>query len=263
MRDLLKKWWFWLILLVMLIIIVFTIIILWGFNTINPDKNFTKFAKELQDYDNNITLYQSAGKNTILIESINQSSEEIAKKSEEIGKIIGEQLNDLIAYKNILFNFYTTDGDKETFSFDVKTGQIEKESVEDWILKDSIAESNVQSEIKELEEKKITLNTQISSLENKKSDLDTKIEKLNSDIIKIKGEPKTYPAGYLTAGTDFETGRYKIYDGTSNFVVYSILGDLRVNIILGGRTGVNEYIYTFSNGDKVKSNSSFKMVQVN
>ena len=100
------------------------------------------------------------------------------------------------------------------------------------------------------------------SLEEKKQTLNSEIEQLNGEAIKIKGTPKTYPAGHLTAGTDIPVGRYKIYGGNSNFIVYSSAGKLEVNIILGESFGVNEYIYTFKSGDKIEANSSFKLVEV-
>ena len=45
---------------------------------------------------------------------------------------------------------------------------------------------------------------------------------------------------------------------TSNFIVYSRWGDLEVNTILGD-WGVEEYVYTFNEGDEVEAHSSFKM----
>ena len=128
-----------------------------------------------------------------------------------------------------------------------------------------------EAKIKELSqsEKQEELNNTIKGLEGKvealtteKQTLETEIENLKGDVIKIKGEPKTYPAGHLTAGTDVPIGKYKIYGGNSNFVVYSAYGSLQVNIILGSSYGVDEYIYTFKNGDKIEASSSFKLVEV-
>ena len=81
---------------------------------------------------------------------------------------------------------------------------------------------------------------------------------MNEDVITAKGKAKTYTAGQLVAGEDFEVGRYKIYGGNSNFIVYSRWGDLEVNTILGD-WGVEEYVYTFNEGDEVEAHSSFKM----
>ena len=112
--------------------------------------------------------------------------------------------------------------------------------------------------IEELDSKILTLTQQKESLENQ-------IESLKESIIKIKGEERTYPAGYLTAGKDFEVGRYKIYGGKSNFSVHSLSGKLKVNIILGNNSEyhqVSEYLYTFSSGDVVEANSTFKMIPI-
>lgn len=118
-------------------------------------------------------------------------------------------------------------------------------------------------------EKQQELNNQIKQLENKqeelstqKTELENQIQLLSGEVAKVKGEPKAYPAGHLTAGIDVPTGKYKIYGGSSNFVVHSAYGSLKVNIILGGSYGVSEYIYTFEEGDKIEADSSFKLVAV-
>lgn len=123
-------------------------------------------------------------------------------------------------------------------------------------------QEEINEKIKLLESKQKELETKKGELEKQKKDLENQIKTLQSDVIKIKGQPKTYPAGQLTAGTDIPTGKYKIYGGNSNFIVRSVYGDLKVNIILGGSYGVEEYIYTFQNGDKVEARSTFKLVEV-
>ena len=120
-----------------------------------------------------------------------------------------------------------------------------------------------QDEIDALTDEKETLENEISALQNEITGLEEEIEELEGDAITAAGQPKKYPAGYLYAGTDFPTGRYRIYDGSSNFVVYDAAGRLRVNIILGGRYGVDEYIYTFSIGDEIQADSSFKLEPIN
>lgn len=126
-------------------------------------------------------------------------------------------------------------------------------------------QKEIQEKINSLQKESDNLSTKISELENEKKALETNIQNLKGDIIKVKSSPKNYPAGYLKAGTDFDVGRYKIYNGNSNFIVYSSTGSLRVNIILGESYGfgVNEYIYTFSYGDEIQASSSFTMVPVN
>ena len=230
---------------------------------INPDKNLASLASDLQKYDNNIAVYQSAGKNTILINCKTQTTEEAAKKSEDIEEIIGKYVEYLSVYENIEFDFYTEKGERITFTFNIETREMEEEISETWILEDSTAYNERQKEIEELGSKKDELSTEISSLESKKQTLNSEIEQLNGEVIKLKGTPMTYPAGQLTVGTDIPVGKYKIYDGNSNFIVYSSTGNLEVNIILGsGNYNVSEYIYTFKEGDKVEARSSFKLVEV-
>ena len=132
-------------------------------------------------------------------------------------------------------------------------------------LTDKISTLQKDEEQKKINDKIEGLKTEQQSLEedikdkkSEKSSLEKDLKKLNGDIIKAKGKARSYPAGQLVAGEDFETGRYKIYGGDSNFVVYSAFGDLEVNIILGD-WGVNEYVYTFNEGDEIEARSSFKM----
>lgn len=262
MKDLIKRWWFWVGIVLMIVIVSFTAIVLIGLNMINPDAGLTNFARELQEYDDNITVYQSAGKNKIAIDCYTQTINDGTEKANDIGKIVIKHLDYLTIYDDIIFNFQTEEGEKEIFSFNIATKQMEEETSETWILQDSIAYKNQEEKIKEMQDKQNSLNSEISKLEEKKDSLNKEIEKLNGDAIRLKGEPKTYPAGHLTAGTDVPTGKYKIYGGSSNFVVYSSTGKLEVNIILGGRLGTSEYIYTFKTGDRIEANSSFKLVAV-
>lgn len=263
MKDLTKKWWFWIIILLIVLILTSTTIILIGFNLINPEKNLTSLAKELQAYNNDIVVYQSAGKNTIEIECYFKDEEEIEKQSKDIGEIIGKYLDYLIIYNDIKMNMYSDEGAKVIFTIDIATNQIIKETEEIWTLKDSVAYLKEEEKLKELQNKEEQLNSNISTLENTKDELNEEIEKLNEDVIKLKGESKTYPAGHLTAGIEVPIGKYKIYGGSSNFIVYSSNGSLQVNIILGSESyKVSEYIYTFKDGDKIQAASSFKLVSV-
>lgn len=125
-----------------------------------------------------------------------------------------------------------------------------------------IAELEQEDKQKEIENNIKALEAKATELENKKQTLESEINTLNQSVIRLKGQPKTYPAGHLTAGIDTPVGKYKIFGGSSNFFVYSSSGRLEVNIILGNRYGVEEYIYTFKSGDKIEANSSFKLVEV-
>lgn len=119
-------------------------------------------------------------------------------------------------------------------------------------------QQKINDKIQDLKENQEELEEDINSKKSEKISLEKEIERLNEDVITAKGKAKTYPAGQLVAGEDFEVGRYKIYEGNSNFIVYSRWGDLEVNTILGD-WGVEEYVYTFNEGDEVEAHSSFKM----
>lgn len=126
-----------------------------------------------------------------------------------------------------------------------------------------ISEIKQEEKQKELNDNIETLETKVSNLTKSKENLEKEVESLKEDIIRIKGEEKTYPAGQFTAGKDVAVGRYKIFEGNSNFTVHSSTGRLMVNIILGNDNySVSEYIYTFKDGDQIESRSPFKIVEV-
>lgn len=107
---------------------------------------------------------------------------------------------------------------------------------------------------KELNDKKsniTSLDEEIANKENEVSDLQAQLDSLNGDIEEAIGEPIHLPAGNLTVGKDIEPGRYSV-SGESNFIVYSILGDLKVNTILGGSYGVESYVCELETGDEME-----------
>ncbi len=104
---------------------------------------------------------------------------------------------------------------------------------------------------------------QIASLNSEISNLTAQRDSLQSEVTQLDGQPQNYSAGYYTAGTNFPTGRYKIYNGSSNFIVYSMYDKLKVNIILGDDSyDTQEYIYEFETGDEIQADSSFSIVKV-
>lgn len=119
-------------------------------------------------------------------------------------------------------------------------------------------QEEINNKIEELKQEQEQLEKSIADKNDEKQNLEKELDKLNGDIIVVKGETRSYPAGKLVAGKDFDTGRYKIFGGNANFIVYSRYGELRVNTILG-EYGVEEYVYTFENGDEVDAHSAFQM----
>ena len=119
-------------------------------------------------------------------------------------------------------------------------------------------QKKISEEIDKLKDEQKSLEEDIKDKESEKSSLEKELKKLNGEVLTAKGKAKSYPAGQLVAGEDFDVGRYKIYGGSSNFVVYSRFGELEVNTILGD-WGVEEYVYTFKEGDEIEAQSSFKL----
>ncbi len=249
------KWWFWVILLVIIVIVSFTSIILFAFTLINPDEGLSKLAKSLQEYHKDTMVYQSYDKSIINIDVNFDTQEEALESAKTIGKILGENINGISLFKEIVVNTSTKDGMRGTYVLDIATRELKNEKTEDWVLNNSSIYNKQQEEVNKLKSTK-------EELEKTKTSLNDEIQKLKEEVVKIKGEPKKYPAGQLTAGTDIPLGKYKIYGGNSNFTVHSSYGDLKVNIILGGSYGVEEYIYTFQQGDKIDARSSFYLVAV-
>lgn len=152
--------------------------------------------------------------------------------------------------------------DKEIYSLNDKV-RISSKDIDSY--KNEIVKLNKKDEQQKIINNINEIKSEFNELEKEKLNLENKIKSLNSKIIELKGSPKNFPAGEFSAGKDFEPGRYKIYNGNSNFVVYDIIGKLQVNIILGNNAKYNEvkeYLYTFSSGDQVKSNSAFTLVFV-
>lgn len=167
----------------------------------------------------------------------------IISSEEKISVLKKDFNNEQIAYENMRNNYWQS------------VAEISDKEKEIRELQQEDRQKEIQNNIKTLENKQ-------EELTKEKETLESQIASLKQDVIKIKGEPKTYPAGQLTAGVDVPIGKYKIYGGKSNFQVYSSSGRLQVNIILGGSYGVDEYIYTFKTDDKIEASSSFKLIEI-
>lgn len=89
-KQIYKKWWFWLIILAIIIVISFTIIMGIALNTINSGTN--KVAIDIQNIDNEATVYTSAGGNNLIIELNNWNSDNRDKKN-QILTTVREKVN--------------------------------------------------------------------------------------------------------------------------------------------------------------------------
>jgi len=114
-------------------------------------------------------------------------------------------------------------------------------------------------------EERDKIQEEIIDLKKEKEELQSAIKMLQTDLRKLEGETKEYPAGELYVGIDIPEGRYRIHSGSSNFKVYDLDGYADVNIILGDKEEyghVKEYIYYFRKGYLVKAYSKFKLTKI-
>lgn len=168
----------------------------------------------------------------------------------------------IVVLSSIGFNNLSDEKEQQLISLKEENNEIQKQykSLTDQIseLQKDEEQKTINDKIQKLKEEQKDLEEDISDKKTEKTSLEKELKKLNGDITISKGKARSYPAGQLVAGEDFDTGRYKIYGGSSNFIVYSRFGDLEVNTILGD-WGVKEYVYTFNVGDEIEAHSSFKM----
>ncbi|MBT2575358.1 hypothetical protein J7E26_15640 [Bacillus sp. ISL-51] len=141
-------------------------------------------------------------------------------------------------------------------------------------LKDKQSEFDNAKEIldskKENEKKIDDLKNKIKSskdeLKQIKSNIDDKNDELASvegEVEKAKAAPKTLGAGSFTVGSDLPEGRYKAEAAgeSGNFIVHSILGDLKVNTVLGSGWE-SEYTFNAEDGDEMELSTSIKFTKI-
>lgn len=125
--------------------------------------------------------------------------------------------------------------------------------------------TTLNSKINNLKSTVSTLEKNIKGLKKDKKQLSSDLSRLKKNIIQEEGKPLTFSAGEYSVSSDIPKGRYKIYDGSSNFIVRDYYGDITVNTILdeeneGSR--VREYIHQFEYGETIEASSSFKLIKV-
>lgn len=111
------------------------------------------------------------------------------------------------------------------------------------------------ADLEEAQKKLDDLNSEIGSKQ-------TTLDHLNADIVQAKSAPISIPAGEHTVGDGIPAGRYSV-TGSSNFVVWSSSGDLKVNTILGSdMLGVDNYVCNLSTGDQIKASSACQLTPI-
>ncbi|MGG0188255.1 hypothetical protein [Bacillus rhizoplanae] len=181
--------------------------------------------------------------------------------------------------------------DKEKVTYDEAQKKVEEKENELIYTKSKVKEG-IEAEQKKLDDKKEEVTETLALVDNKnqlKTEVDNlgkdveakkgEIGKLDSDIQSKQGElqqltdgvkakkeePKTLGAGEWVVGTDVPAGRYKATatGRGSNFVVYNSSGRPIVNTILGSSSvGVGDYVFSCSNGDKIKTQEAVKLIPV-
>ena len=132
-----------------------------------------------------------------------------------------------------------------------------KAETADWVTFTE-EQRQAETEIARRTEEIAELDGRIQSLQGEIGTAEEQLASLQGSIIRARGESRSFPAGVLSVGTDIEPGRYRIYGGSSNFFVRRG-GRSVVNIILGGRHGVSEYVFTLQSGDEIEARSSFRL----
>lgn len=104
----------------------------------------------------------------------------------------------------------------------------------------------------QLEQQYQSRSAEISSLDTQIATKQSELDTLTGNIIKAKSAPKTLSAGQFMVGADLPSGRYNV-SGSSNFVVRSASGSLKVNTILGDSSvGRGDYVCTLATGDSME-----------
>lgn len=111
-----------------------------------------------------------------------------------------------------------------------------------------------------LSDAKKTLNDTQSQVDGKKKEL----ARLTGEVIQAKSQPKILNAGMYTVGKDIPEGRYKVVPAGEdcNFFVFNEEGEAIVNTILGGGEFESSYTFETSNGNKIQTESTVKLIPV-
>ncbi len=105
------------------------------------------------------------------------------------------------------------------------------------------------------------LGAEVARLNAEVAERQAELERLQNLIVRTGEEPIRVGAGNWYVGQDIPAGRYQVSNGSSNFFVRRG-GRSVVNIILGGRHGVDTYVFTFQTGDVIEARSAFTLTPI-
>ncbi|NIK12158.1 hypothetical protein [Alkalibacillus almallahensis] len=171
-----------------------------------------------------------------------------------------------VSYESLSEQTNTLQGDLNNYEEKIETKESELDDLETQVdSKNSELEQLIQLEEDrdDLVSEKSTLESDVSDLEDKVNSLETELSNLEGGVEKAEGENKHLGAGHFVVGTDLPEGRYEVYpEGRgSNFVVRNSGGSLKVNTILG-RSGVESYVFTATEGDTIETEESVRFEPV-
>lgn len=132
-----QKWWFW-VCIVLVILIILILINLGKINLLNLEK-------ELQEYHQDITVYQSISQKKIIIDCDFENENDEQDKEYKIGEIVGSNLSNFKEYENIQIRLNVKDKYKAIFNINPKT-QVVDNTIEHWYFEGEIISNTINGE---------------------------------------------------------------------------------------------------------------------
>lgn len=192
-KKLYQKWWFWVCIVIITLIVGFVLIMMVGFLVATSGIHIV--AKEVQNIDNEATVYTSAGNNTVVVEIPNYSDSTKKDKMEKIEDVIKKYSNEdgiLNDYSNFVLITKMNLNNKEDYFYNVDTYSLP-----------SMTRDEDKSKI------------YIDFVEYTKESLSSSA--YNSTATDLKGEDIELTQGNYVVGEDVKPGKYDVIaiNGTS------------------------------------------------
>lgn len=125
-----KKWWFWVCIVIVFLIIL--ILLNWG------KINLLNLEKELQEYHQDIIVYQSISQKNIIIECDFDNEKDEQDKEYKIGEIVGSNLLNFKGYENIQIRLNVKDKYKAIININPKTQEVDN-TIQHWYFEGEIS----------------------------------------------------------------------------------------------------------------------------
>ena len=125
-----QKLWFWVC--IVLVIFIIWILINWG------KINLLNLEKELQEYHQDITVYQSISQKDIIIDCNFENENDEQDKEYKIGEIVGSNLSNFKEYENIQIRLNVKNKYKAIFNINPKTQEVDN-TIQHWYFEGEIS----------------------------------------------------------------------------------------------------------------------------